>query len=532
MKIQEYKSCLIAWALWISAFVNAEDSLNPAKVNSIYMDHGLSFNGDGYVVVQDHESLSLDGDFTIEFWLKPDSLKRYTHILNKHQPGINNDGSWVLKSIIDPSRNLSFAFSWPYIPYEIHTNVEKTFHKNDWFHFAFCYLKSKKYYSFWFNGNLINEGFAEININDTEWPLYIGSEISYNYFKGLIAEIRLSDIVRYTSSFRSQASFHSDQNTLAYWPCNEGQGDILHDLGPYENHGKLNNVYWLNPTAANNNTLYLFLFLLFISIGTFVVINKRKNDKRTSQTSISSKNAFNTDQKYAVEIRVFDHFQLRIDGKEIHHSDWGSKKARSLFIYILLNNHRGVTPEKIAVDFWPDVDHKSAVNSRNVALSKIRVVLGEYAYLMQRTDDLIKIVPDENTFCDFSLFSNVNGNGKMEETSLSTAVQLYGMHGLLPEMYEPWADIVRDQANAKAHFYASKLGTLYMNNKEWEKLTAVGEQMLSWSKLDEIAIKYAVKGLKEQGNASRAKMVYNQFKKTYNAELGEPYKTSFEGLIT
>ena len=524
MKIQKYKTCLFVWALWLSACVYADDSINPAKVNSIHMDHGLSFNGDGYVLVQDHESLTLDGDFTIEFWLKPDSTSKYGQILNKHQPGINNDGSWVMKYLNYTARS-TISFEWPYKPF---SSSGANFDLQDWFHVAVCYDNAVNELNYWINGDKYFSQTIDIEIKDTNWPLYIGSEISYNYFKGLISEIRLSDIVRYTSSFRSQASFHSDQNTLAYWPCNEGQGDILHDFGPYENHGKLNNVYWLNPTAANNNTLYLFLFLLFISIGTFVVINKRKNDKRSSQTSISSKNAFNTDQKYAVEIRVFDHFQLRIDEKEIHHSDWGSKKARLLFIYILLKNHRGVTPETIAAEFWPDVDHKSAVNSRNVALSKIRVVLGEYAYLMQRSDDLIKIIPDENTFCDFSLFSNVNG--KMEETSLSTAVQLYGRHGLLPDTYESWVDTSREQAITKAHFYASKLGTLYINKKEWEKLTELGEQMLAWNKLDEIAIKYAVKGLKKQGNTSRAKMVYNQFKQTYNAELGEPYTTSFEAL--
>ncbi len=530
MKIQKYKTCLFVWAIWLSACVYAEDLHNPDTSNPIIIDHGLSLNGDGFVLVQDHESLSLDEDFTVEFWLKPDSSLRYSHILNKHQPGRNDDGSWVLKLIFGPSGELSFAFSWPYIPFEIHMNVEKTFPKNDWFHFALCYLKSKKYYSFWINGNLIKEGFAEINIKDTNWPLYIGSEISYNYYKGLIAEIRLSDIVRYTSTFRSQASFHLDQNTLAYWPCNEKSGDTLNDLGPFENHGKLNNVYWLNPKRAQNITPYLYLFLFLITSGIFVLLKKRKNDKRSSLTSISSEDAFISDQKYAVEIRVFDHFQLRIDGKEIHHSDWGSKKARFLFIYILLQNHRGVTPEKIAVDFWPDVDHKSAVNSRNVALSKIRGVLGEYAHLMQRSDDLIKIVPDESTFCDFTLFMFVNGNGQFEVDRIEQALELYDAKGLLPEIHENWIDSFRDQTRAKARQMAIKLGAYYIEIKNWGKLELLGNQMLAWDKLDEIAIQFAVKGLKEQGNASRAKARFDQFSSLYTSELNEQIIIEYDSL--
>jgi len=61
-------------------------------------DHGLYFNGENaYVEIPDHESIDLTESFTIEFWVKPDSLLRYGQIMNKHQPGLNNDGSWVLK---------------------------------------------------------------------------------------------------------------------------------------------------------------------------------------------------------------------------------------------------------------------------------------------------------------------------------------------------------------------------------------------------------------------------------------------------
>lgn len=530
MKIQEYKSCLIVWAIWLSACVYADDLLNATKDNSIHIDHGLSFNGDGYVLIQDHESLTLDEDFTIEFWIKPNSSKRYIHILNKHQPGRNDDGSWVLKSNIDPSEKLTFAFSWPYIPNEIHADVEKTFHKNEWVHFAFCYLKSENYFSFWINGNLIKEGYAEINIKDTDWPLYIGSEISYNFFKGLISEIRFSSIVRYKDEFRSPVSYHIDDFTLAYWPCDEGRGDILHDFGPNTNHGKLNNVIWLNPKISQNITSYLFLFLFLITIGTFIVLNKRNKDKRSIQSSLSSEDAVNANHKYAVEIRLFDHFQLRIDGKEINHSDWGSKKARELFIYILLHNQKGVNTEQISGIFWPVVGHKSAINSRNVALHKIRKVLGDHAHILKRHDDILKIVPDENIFCDHSQFMAHNGNGDIDKKSGEEALKLYGDSGLLREMEKPWLDQFKEQSLAKAHNLALKLGELYIEQKEWEKCELLGNQMLAWDSLDETAIKYIVRSLKESGNASRAKARFDQFSSTYSSELDEQFNIQYDSI--
>ena len=339
-------------------------------------DHGLHFNGaDSYVVIPDHESLDLTGDFTIEFWTKFDTVPHYSHILNKHQPGRNDDGSWVLKSGIN---SLSFAFSWPYIPYEIHTNVEETFHKNDWFHFAFCYLESANYFSFWINGDLKNEGFAEINIKDTDWPLYIGSEISYNYFKGLIAEIRFSNIVRYTSEFRPQPSFHSDKYTLAYWPCDEGKGAILNDLGPFGNHGKIVNGDWTKEETRINPVYLTILLAAFIGLS-FLITKAVSQVFKKQQKQAVIHNATQPANHSGIQLVVGENFSIIIDGQQIDIGENGRhNQAEALMQFLAGAPELKRSHAEIKAELWSLVTEGSFVNSLNVTLTALRKLIAPY----------------------------------------------------------------------------------------------------------------------------------------------------------
>ena len=207
-------------------------------------DHGLYFNGENaYVEIPDHESIDLTESFTIEFWVKPDSLLRYGQIMNKHQPGLNNDGSWVLKYMgSETGLTKTISFEWPYKP---NSTKGAIFIKDNsslnWIHFAVCYNKQESNLFMWVNGEKTLDQKILIQIKNTNWPLYIGSEIAYNHFQGLLSEIRISSIVRYKDEFRPSASYFVDDFTLAYWPCNQGNGHVLKDLGPFGNDGKMVN---------------------------------------------------------------------------------------------------------------------------------------------------------------------------------------------------------------------------------------------------------------------------------------------------
>lgn len=61
-------------------------------------------------------------------------------------------------------------------------------------------------------------------------------------FEGTLEQIRFSDVARYRSDFVPSPTFVADENTIALYPCDEGQGTILHDRSKHRNHLKIESV--------------------------------------------------------------------------------------------------------------------------------------------------------------------------------------------------------------------------------------------------------------------------------------------------
>ncbi|MDX1947946.1 MAG: LamG-like jellyroll fold domain-containing protein [Pirellulaceae bacterium] len=67
---------------------------------------------------------------------------------------------------------------------------------------------------------------------------------------GQVAEIRISKIARYQGNFAPPARMDADQNTLALYRCDEGQGEVLNDASGNKRHGKIVGAKWVKVTSA------------------------------------------------------------------------------------------------------------------------------------------------------------------------------------------------------------------------------------------------------------------------------------------
>src|SRR5262245_61746864 len=65
------------------------------------------------------------------------------------------------------------------------------------------------------------------------------------FFCGIIDELRISKVARYTTNFTPQATFKPDGDTLALYHFDEGAGDVLADASGNGHHGKIVNAKWV-----------------------------------------------------------------------------------------------------------------------------------------------------------------------------------------------------------------------------------------------------------------------------------------------
>ncbi len=73
---------------------------------------------------------------------------------------------------------------------------------------------------------------------------------SGSFFHGVIDEVRISDCVRYRERFEPPARHETDENTLALYHFDQGQGGTLIDASGNENHAVIRGASWVNADGT------------------------------------------------------------------------------------------------------------------------------------------------------------------------------------------------------------------------------------------------------------------------------------------
>jgi|GEM_PF-986803 len=230
-----------------------------------------------------------------------------------------------------------------------------------------------------------------------------------------------------------------------------------------------------------------------------------------------------------VTVQVFGDFRLWVDGREIHQNEWHSKKARELFLFILLKNSRGVSIKNINLEFWPDVNGKSAANSRAVSLNKIRKIIFPYGDLIVKIDNRLSFQKNEKIYSDYiDLFHQIENGNIKNILDKKWPIIFHGKDGVLLDMKNDWIDRIRVDMVRNIINYSKKLGIEYKNKSEWENLVWVGKRILEIDSLNDDGLFYAVIGNKNLVKNGNAHKIYKEYCLRYKNEIGEKYQTTYE----
>jgi hypothetical protein len=190
-------------------------------------NYALSFDGSNDIVRA--AQVPGTGPLTIEAWVRPD----------------DNNANGLLVIGADDYNGWSLELNGGLLTLWLSTNQGWQYSQNivrlqpgQWYHVAATYENGAA--RTFVNGTgsaLTNAGAL------TQGPLVrIGGFGGYPFFDGTVDEVRISNVVRYTSNFAPPtAPFSPDANTLSLWHFDEGAGQTASDASASANYGTLGN---------------------------------------------------------------------------------------------------------------------------------------------------------------------------------------------------------------------------------------------------------------------------------------------------
>ena len=222
MRLLVLIACVTVLMCWVSHTAVAEYAME------FFADAGDSAQA------PDSDSLDVDGKkFTMEAWAKATGPQNGDGII------INKENAY--ECALREGDKFMFA---------IHAGAWDWFgggkpKMNEWHHFAVTY--DGKTTQGWIDGKAAPGATDRNNQNITkqdgaESPFQVGRRVCCGTtpFLGIIDEVRISDVVRYTKNFTPpDREFEPDKNTRLLWHFNEGKGKKINDASGNKNVGEV-----------------------------------------------------------------------------------------------------------------------------------------------------------------------------------------------------------------------------------------------------------------------------------------------------
>ena len=182
--------------------------------------------------------------FTLETWVRRDLSFERAHRLIVGFPlenGIVTDAGYGAIVVIGGCKEDSFGSTWSSEPDE-----------QEWTHIAYVKDVANKTLRFYQNGKFIEESsFDPIRLAGRSNSLLFSHDGGHR-FAGEISETRFSSSVRYDKNFTPPTNLHPDEQTVALYKFDEGQGDVLTDSSGNGHHGKIIGANWVRRGKVNS----------------------------------------------------------------------------------------------------------------------------------------------------------------------------------------------------------------------------------------------------------------------------------------
>ena len=233
----------------------------------INQDYALNFNGsDNYINCGNRINLA-NTSFSIEFWAKRNSTKAVAFIICQ---GIRQNHHGLHIGFREND-----VFTLDFYGNGINTNASVT--DTEWHHWCCVYDATTKNQIIYQDGKKITEGTATENYQGTG-DLYIGSWVDNwggSYFSGQITEVRIWEKARTEREitfYYQRRLIGNELGLIAYWPLNEGTGNIAHGKTNITNILTIHGATWEQKSTIIQAPNYIKSALEFDGVDDYVEI--------------------------------------------------------------------------------------------------------------------------------------------------------------------------------------------------------------------------------------------------------------------
>jgi len=229
------------------------------------------------------------------------------------------------------------------------------------------------------------------------------------------------------------------------------------------------------------------------------------------------------DWPYRVRIFTLGRFSVMIDGEPLRFSSKAQKKPLELLKAVIAMGGRGVAIDALVEQLWPDLEGPAAHNAFNVALHRLRRLLGD--------DDAVTVqgssvfVSPRLAWVDAWAFERVAGlaaelSAPVSARPLAARLQqLYGGHFLAEEAL-PCAVLRRERLRSKFVRASSALGSLLEDTQCFIDAADVYQRAVEIDPLAEDFHRGVMRCLRAQGRVPEAIEAYRRCRHLLSVALG------------
>lgn len=207
------------------------------------LNYGLQFDSTQCDRVFVSRDASLEpADLTVELWAKElGDSGAYARLVRKKGA---YDTGYSLSWGRGGSQHVRCQVEWP--SDEVIDPAPNSAYTGSWHHFAAVYSSADQLLTLVVDGAVVDSLHYDGPIIHTS-DLHIGCAVFEPWqegFNGILDEVRIWNIARSPEDIRTTMHRRltgSEPGLVAYWPFDEGNGQITHDVTSNENHGQLGN---------------------------------------------------------------------------------------------------------------------------------------------------------------------------------------------------------------------------------------------------------------------------------------------------